>query len=103
MAEKEIKKIGISTGGGDCPGLNAVIRAVVYTAVNKFGWEVIGIKDSFTGLIYPNQIMPLGLNEVKEILNRGGTIIGTTNKGNPFFGSGRRKTGPLKRWITPTG
>ena len=96
MAEKEIKKIGISTGGGDCPGLNAVIRAVVYTAVNNFGWEVVGIKDSFTGLIYPNQIIPLGLNEVKEILNRGGTIIGTTNKGNPFHWERQKKDGSIE-------
>ncbi|HUT55033.1 MAG TPA: ATP-dependent 6-phosphofructokinase [bacterium] len=93
MALKEIKKIGISTGGGDCPGLNAVIRAVVYTAVNQYGWEVIGIKDSFNGLVYPDQIMPLGLDEVKDILHLGGTIIGTTNRGNPFHWEKQKKDG----------
>jgi 6-phosphofructokinase 1 len=93
MAEKEIKKIAISTGGGDCPGLNAVIRAATYTAVNQFGWDVLGIKDSFTGLIYPDQIMPLGLDEVKDILHKGGTIIGTTNRGNPFHWEKQKKDG----------
>lgn len=96
MASGEIKKIGISTGGGDCPGLNAVIRAVVYTAVNTFGWEVIGIMDSFTGLIYPDQIMPLGIEDVKDILHKGGTIIGTTNKGNPFNWEKQKKDGTIE-------
>lgn len=84
MMAGQISKIAISTGGGDCPGLNAVIRAAVYTAVNHYGWEVLGIKDSFNGLIYPDQIMPLTIDTVKGILHKGGTIIGTTNKGNPF-------------------
>jgi 6-phosphofructokinase 1 len=84
MSDKPIRRIAISTGGGDCPGLNAVIRAVAYTAINSFGWEVLGIKDSFAGLIYPDQIMPLTLETVRDILPRGGTIIGTTNRGNPF-------------------
>ena len=84
MTEKPIKRIAISTGGGDCPGLNAVIRAATYTAINTFGWEVLGIRDSFAGLIYPDQIMRLDLAAVRDILNRGGTIIGTTNRGNPF-------------------
>jgi len=95
-AEKQIRKIGICTGGGDCPGLNAVIRAVVYTAVNQFGWEVVGIKDSFNGLIYPNQIMALSLGEVRDILNRGGTIIGTTNRGNPFHWEKQKKDGSVE-------
>ncbi len=51
MSKPKIKKIGVSTGGGDCPGLNAVIRAVTFTAIKEFGWEVLGIKDSFNGLI----------------------------------------------------
>jgi 6-phosphofructokinase 1 len=93
MAEKEIKKIAISTGGGDCPGLNAVIRGVVYTAVKQYGWEVLGIKDSFNGLIYPDQIMPLGIDDVKNILHKGGTIIGTTNRGNPFTWERQKKDG----------
>lgn len=96
MAKDEIKKIGVSTGGGDCPGLNAVIRAVVYTAINNYGWEVIGIKDSFTGLIYPDQIMPLGIEQVKDILHKGGTIIGTTNRGNPFHWERQKKDGTVE-------
>lgn len=80
-----IKKIGISTGGGDCPGLNAVIRAAVKSAINKYGWEVVGIKDGFDGLIFPEKkLFPLTLKEVSGILPRGGTILGTTNRGNPF-------------------
>jgi phosphofructokinase-like protein len=82
----QIKKIGISTGGGDCPGLNAVIRAAVKCAVNKYNWEVIGIEDGFDGLIYPEKkkLRRLALKDVSGILPRGGTILGTTNRGNPF-------------------
>jgi 6-phosphofructokinase 1 len=80
-----IRKIAISTGGGDCPGLNAVIRAVVKCAINKYGWEVVGIEDGFDGLIYPEKkARPLTLKDVSGILPRGGTILGTTNRGNPF-------------------
>lgn len=93
MSKNEIKKIGISTGGGDCPGLNAVIRAATYTAINQFGWEVLGIKDSFNGLIYPDQVMPLVVDNVKDILHLGGTIIGTTNRGNPFAWEKQKKDG----------
>jgi ATP-dependent phosphofructokinase / diphosphate-dependent phosphofructokinase len=96
MATNEIKKIGISTGGGDCPGLNAVIRAVTYTAITEYGWEVIGIKDSFGGLIYPDQIMPLTIDVVKDILDKGGTIIGTTNRGNPFHWEKVKKDGTVE-------
>lgn len=78
------KRIGISTGGGDAPGLNAVIRAFTKTAISEFGWEVIGIRDGFDGLIKPDHIMPLGLNDIRGITSRGGTILGTTNRGNPF-------------------
>lgn len=93
MSEKEIKRIAVCTGGGDCPGLNAVIRAVVNTAINEFGWEVVGILDSFTGLIYTNLTRNLGLEDVKDILDQGGTIIGTTNKGNPFKWEREKKDG----------
>src|SRR5215510_7901674 len=80
-----IRKIGISTGGGDCPGLNAVIRAVVKCAITKYQWEVVGIEDGFDGLIYPAmKARPLTLKDVSGILPRGGTILGTTNRGNPF-------------------
>ena len=78
------KRIAISTGGGDAPGLNAVIRAVTKMAISEYGWEVIGIRDGFDGLIKPDLIMPLGLDEIRGIIARGGTILGTTNRGNPF-------------------
>ncbi len=77
------KKIGILTGGGDCPGLNAVIRAVVKTAIGKYAWEVIGFKDGYYGLVN-NDSIPLKSNNVSGILDRGGTILGTSNRDNPF-------------------
>jgi 6-phosphofructokinase 1 len=80
----EIRKIGICTGGGDCPGLNAVIRAAVKTAIVKYRYDVIGIRDGFDGLIWPEKSRPLQLSDVSGILPRGGTILGTTNRGNPF-------------------
>lgn len=79
-----VKKIGVSTGGGDCPGLNAVIRAVTRTAVDVYGWDVIGIQDGFDGLINMQGIIELKPFKVRGILPRGGTILGTTNRGNPF-------------------
>ncbi|HEY9897559.1 MAG TPA: ATP-dependent 6-phosphofructokinase [Pantanalinema sp.] len=78
------KRIAISTGGGDAPGLNAVIRAVTKMAISEYGWEVVGIKDGFDGLLKPDHIMPLGLDDIRGIIARGGTILGTTNRGNPF-------------------
>ena len=77
-----IRRIGVLTGGGDCPGLNAVIRAVAKTAIYQHGIEVFGIRDGFVGLI-ENDIHPLTLADVSGILNRGGTILGTNNKANP--------------------
>ena len=79
----KIKKIGVLTGGGDAPGLNAVIRAVVKAAYNA-GVEVIGLEDSFDGLIYPEKSRPLVPRDVTGILRLGGTILGTVNRGNPF-------------------
>ena len=78
-----LKKIGVLTGGGDAPGLNAVIRAVVKTAFNS-GLEVLGLEDSFDGLIYPEKSRLLGPRDVTGILRLGGTILGTVNRGNPF-------------------
>ncbi len=78
-----VKRIGVLTGGGDCPGLNAVIRAVVKTAVNRYDLEVMGINDGFEGLIQ-GWIRPLTPADVVGILPRGGTILGTTNRANPF-------------------
>jgi len=80
----EIRCIGICTGGGDAPGLNAVIRAAAKSAILKYKWKVIGIPDGFDGLIWPERSFELKLKDVSGILPRGGTILGTTNRGNPF-------------------
>src|SRR5262245_24431186 len=88
----KIKKIGVLTGGGDAPGLNAVIRAVVKAAYNA-GVEVIGLEDSFDGLIYPEKSRPLVPRDVTGILRLGGTILGTVNRGNPF----------VEQMVTPQG
>lgn len=78
-----VRRIGVLTGGGDAPGLNAVIRAVVKTAAHC-NCEVIGLEDSFDGLIEPNRWRKLEPKDVTGILRIGGTILGTTNRGNPF-------------------
>jgi 6-phosphofructokinase 1 len=79
------KKILILTGGGDAPGLNAVIRAAVRHAIITHGWECIGSIEAFNGVLDdPMRIMPLNEKTVSGLLMRGGTIIGTTNKGGPF-------------------
>jgi ATP-dependent phosphofructokinase / diphosphate-dependent phosphofructokinase len=80
----DIHCIGICTGGGDAPGLNAVIRAAVKSAILKYKWKIIGIPDGFDGLIWPERSRELTLEDVSGILPRGGTILGTTNRGNPF-------------------
>ena len=77
-----IKRIGILTGGGDCPGLNAVIRAVGKTAMFEHDLSVVGILDGFQGLV-ENRMRELGPGDVSGILTRGGTILGTNNKCNP--------------------
>jgi ATP-dependent phosphofructokinase / diphosphate-dependent phosphofructokinase len=82
--EGNIKRIGVLTGGGDAPGLNAVIRAVTKTAITQYGWEVLGIQDGFEGLLEPGRTRPLDFDAVRGILPRGGTILGTTNRANPF-------------------
>ncbi len=76
------RRIGLLTGGGDCPGLNAVIRAVAKTAIYDHSWEVFGIEDGFLGMI-ENRIHPLTAQNVSGILNTGGTILGTSNKADP--------------------
>jgi len=78
-----IKSIGVLTGGGDAPGLNAVIRAVVKTAHNA-GVSVLGLEDSFDGLIFRGKARPLEPKDVTGILRMGGTILGTVNRGDPF-------------------
>jgi phosphofructokinase-like protein len=76
------KQIGVITGGGDAPGLNAVIRAVTRTAVREFGMKCVGIEDSFEGLLGETQTMKLTPKSVSGILPRGGTILGTRNSGS---------------------
>jgi phosphofructokinase-like protein len=90
---EQIRRIGVLTGGGDCPGLNAVIRAVVKTAINDYGWEVTGIEDGFEGLILPGKTRDMQISDVRGILPRGGTILGTTNRANPFAYVTRKKDG----------
>jgi 6-phosphofructokinase 1 len=85
-----IKHIGVLTGGGDCPGLNSVIRAVTKTAILDYNLDVIGFVDGFRGLV-ENNYMTLDLKTVSGIAHTGGTILGTTNRDNPFnFYSGGR-------------
>lgn len=79
-----MRKIGILTGGGDAPGLNAVIRAAVKTALSYGDTEVIGILDGFDGLLDEDGTRPLDYAAVRGILPQGGTILGTANRGNPF-------------------
>jgi len=76
-------RVAISTGGGDAPGLNAVIRAAVLGGLHR-GWEMAGIEKGFGGLLGEADIVPLTAVDVRGITHRGGTILGTTNRGNPF-------------------
>jgi 6-phosphofructokinase len=79
-----MQRIAVLTGGGDAPGLNAVIRAVTKTAINVYGCDVFGILDGYDGFIAPGGVIALNLTAVRGILPRGGTILGTANRGNPF-------------------
>jgi len=81
---KNIRTIGIVNGGGDAPGLNPVIRAIVRAALNEYGMRVVGIRNGFDGLIWPEGAKEMTEETVSGILPRGGTILGTTNRGNPF-------------------
>ncbi len=83
MSGSKLKRIGIITGGGDCPGLNAVIRAVAKSAMGEYGATVIGIQDGFEGFV-EGRMHEISNKEVSGILSQGGTILGTSNKGDPF-------------------
>ncbi|MBI4424774.1 MAG: ATP-dependent 6-phosphofructokinase, partial [Elusimicrobia bacterium] len=83
MARRGALRIAISTGGGDAPGLNAVIRAVVRSA-DRLGWTVFGIRRGYDGLIAGDGLVELGRDQVRGLIGQGGTILGTTNRGNPF-------------------
>ena len=76
-------RLAISTGGGDAPGLNAVIRASALSALNR-GWEVFGIRRGYYGLLGEDEVIPLTRDSVRGIAHMGGTILRTTNRGNPF-------------------
>ncbi len=78
-----LKRVGVLTGGGDCSGLNAVIRAITRSAIISYGAEVVGVEQGFEGLVFDRH-RKLTVAATKDILPLGGTILGTTNKGNPF-------------------
>ena len=95
---KPIHRIAVLTSGGDAPGLNAVIRSVVKTAVLRHDWEVLGILDGFEGLIGPLRARPSTLDDVAGLLPRGGSILGCTNRGHlrpDAHGSYEEARGPL--------
>ena len=83
-------RIGVLTGGGDCPGLNAVIRAVVRKAMTQYGWVVYGVKNGWAGYV-DSDVECLDLNRVSGILPKGGTILGTSRT-NPFTKEGVPET-----------
>jgi 6-phosphofructokinase 1 len=89
------KKIAINTGGGDAPGLNAVIRSAVLSALNR-DWEVWGIRKAYAGLLGDDEIVPLTRDSVRGITHQGGTILGTTNRGNPFAKPVKRPDGTIE-------
>lgn len=100
QSENKIKRIAICTGGGDAPGLNAVIRAATIAALNR-GWEVYGIRDGYNGLLMPEQFVEGGLvrltrERVRGITHLGGTILGTTNRGNPMAYPIKRLDGTIE-------
>lgn len=94
-----IRRIAINTGGGDAPGLNAVIRAATLAALNR-GWEIVGIREGYNGLLEPGRfddsaLIPLTRETVRGITHQGGTILGTTNRGNPLRYPVKNDTGKL--------
>jgi len=94
---KLVRRLAINTGGGDAPGLNAVIRSIVLASINR-GWEVFGIENGYGGLLpdEPGGLTPLGREDVRGITHHGGTILGTTNRGNPFGWPADGANGPIE-------
>ena len=80
---ERIRRIAVNTGGGDAPGLNAVIRSIVLASLRR-GWEVLGIRKGYEGLLDTSKIVQLDRDSVRGITHLGGTILGTTNRGSPF-------------------
>jgi 6-phosphofructokinase 1 len=96
-----IKRVAINTGGGDAPGLNAVIHGAVYAA-RGVGWEIFGIRDGYEGILAPERyadggVIELHRSAVREISHLGGTILGTTNRGNPFHHTVEQPDGTTKQ------
>ena len=101
-----IRRIAVCTGGGDAPGLNAVIRSVVVAAINR-GWECYGIRDGFNGILFPERypdggVFRLTKERVRGIAHLGGTILGTTNRGTPMPSRCGCRTAPSKKWTART-
>ncbi len=94
MASNKKKRVGILTGGGDCPGLNAAIRAVAKTLMHDYGCEIIGIEDGFEGLV-EGRMHALNNAAVSGILAQGGTILGSSNKGDPWHYPRKDTSGSL--------
>lgn len=95
-----IQRVAICTGGGDCPGLNAVIRAAVRVGTMKFGWEILGVEDALNGLVDLDYRSPRGNRwlsgqDVRGIIEQGGTILGTSNRSDPFHYVSRAADGSL--------
>jgi 6-phosphofructokinase 1 len=100
MPPSSIRRIAICTGGGDAPGLNAVIRSVVIAAINR-GWECYGIRDGFNGILFPERYLEGGVfrltqDKVRDIGHLGGTMLGSTNKGNPLHFPTRMPDGTVR-------
>lgn len=95
-------KIGVLTGGGDAPGLNAVLRAIVKATVVRHHSEVVGVLNGFGGLLSPPEIRRLSLDDVRGLVRRGGTILGTSTRNNPFLVQGRDRSREVLesvRWL----
>ena len=95
-----IKRIAVNTGGGDAPGLNAVIRSIVLSALRR-GWEVLGIRKGYEGLLDTSKIIQLDRDSVRGITHLGGTILGTTNRGSPFEYPAKQADGEVAWSIVP--
>src|SRR5690625_6709991 len=90
-----IRRIALNTGGGDAPGLNAVIRATVLSAMHQ-GWEVYGIRKGYGSLLDGEPLIEMDRETVRGITHLGGTILGTTNRGNPFEWRSEEHTSELQ-------
>ncbi|MBI3722869.1 ATP-dependent 6-phosphofructokinase [bacterium] len=99
---RDCLKIGVLTGGGDAPGLNAVVRAIVKSAICEYGSEIVGILNGFGGLLSPPSVRPLSLHDVRGLVARGGTVLGTTLRANPFAIEGKDRSKEVLdsvRWL----